>query len=160
MFFLSSSILNIGSQISIFEILFSKWDWISDFGATFTVYFETKKSKSEIGEIHQVESKVFSQPLSPASQSSSPHREQNFQQHFSPLWGGVSQSDEGVIKSPSFIKEGLGMDLNDLGKIFWSLIHRQTFSYSLNRLQRNSNYDQIINSRNYQEQPPTNLVII
>jgi hypothetical protein len=48
--------LNIGNQISIFGILFSKWNWISDFGAIFTVYFEMKKSKSEIGEIHQVES--------------------------------------------------------------------------------------------------------
>jgi hypothetical protein len=47
--------LKIGSQISIFGILLSKWSWISDFGATFTVYFEMKKSKSEIGEIHQVE---------------------------------------------------------------------------------------------------------
>jgi hypothetical protein len=39
----------------MFGILLSKWSWISDFGAIFTVYFETKKSKSEIGEIHQFE---------------------------------------------------------------------------------------------------------
>jgi hypothetical protein len=48
--------LNIGNQISIFGILFSKWSWISDFGATFTVYFETKKSKLGIGEIHHSDS--------------------------------------------------------------------------------------------------------
>jgi hypothetical protein len=49
-------ILNIGNHISIFGILLSKWSCVSDFGAIFTVYFEMKKSKSGVGEIHRSDS--------------------------------------------------------------------------------------------------------
>jgi hypothetical protein len=102
--FLSSRILNIGSQISIFGISFSKWFPIKDLGAIFIVNFDSKKDKSESGSIHRVESNFFSQPLSPALQSSSPDREQNCEGFFSPLLGGVSRSDEGVVCiAPTFL---------------------------------------------------------
>ena len=58
----------------------------------------------------------YQQPLSPASQSSSPHREQKKltlalyyweRELFSPLWWGVSQSDEGVISHHTCHSEAL-----------------------------------------------------
>jgi hypothetical protein len=66
--------LNIGNQTSIFGALLSKWSWISDFGAIFTVYFETKKSKSEIGEIHRSNSFSWNLTSSTTSWFPSPIR--------------------------------------------------------------------------------------
>ena len=45
--FLSSRILNIGNQFSIFGISFSKCFSISDFGATFIVNFDSKKDNDD-----------------------------------------------------------------------------------------------------------------